>query len=397
MKRIAYLLNRFPRVTDTFITRELKSLQQMGTEVKIISVWNPQPTDIKSEFLDDRPGQVEYLLPQPVFSILRKLLAATILSPKRFAAVLRLAFVTSRPGLRGIVYQLFYLAEAMLAADRLRKLEISHVHNHFGDHTGLVTMFACKLAGAEYSISFHGPHVFFNARNEALKQKVRDAQFIRCISYFCRSQVIAFSQCPDPTALKVVHCGLDLSHYQFRPPRERLRKAFCAARLAPEKGIEYLIEALALLIDRAYDIDLRIAGDGPSRAKLDDLARRLGISDHVTFLGNVGEQEVTSELSEADIFILPSVAEGVSVSLMEAFAIGVPVVATNIAGTSELVDHRRTGLLVRPSDPQALADAVVWMMENYSFRLSAAELGRKKVTEEFDIDKQTVVLNGHLL
>ena len=98
MKRIAYLLNRFPRVTDTFITRELKSLQQMGTKVKIISVWNPQPTDIKSEFLDDRPGQVEYLLPQPVFSILRKLLAATILSPKRFAAraSARLRDITSR-------------------------------------------------------------------------------------------------------------------------------------------------------------------------------------------------------------------------------------------------------------------------------------------------------------
>jgi len=123
----------------------------------------------------------------------------------------------------------------------------------------------------------------------------------------------------------------------------------------------------------------------------------LRISNRVHFLGYLGEDEVIRELQTADLFILPSFVEGLPVSAMEAMAIGVPVIATNIAGTSELVQDGKTGLLIRPSDSQALANAVISMMENYSFRVRAAELGRKKVMDEFEIEKETAKLNEHLL
>jgi colanic acid/amylovoran biosynthesis glycosyltransferase len=82
---------------------------------------------------------------------------------------------------------------------------------------------------------------------------------------------------------------------------------------------------------------------------------------------------------------------------MEAMAVGVPVIATNVAGTSELIEDGRTGLLVRPSDPLALADAIVRMIRDYPFRLCAAQLGRQKVVDEFDVDKETAKLNRYLL
>jgi glycosyltransferase involved in cell wall biosynthesis len=391
--KIVYLLHRFPVLTDTFIRREIRGIQTTGTEVEVISVWTPNGKETTSDLLQDWSRDVRFLFPQSILSILLAVLKVMFSSPKRFVAALRLGFATSRPGLRGMIYQIFYIGEAILAANAINKSNVDHIHNHFGDHSGIVTMLASKLTNINYSISFHGPHVFFDGANAAIKEKVKHASFIRCISHFCCSQLIVLCGGTDMPALKIVHCGLDLSRYQFHAPREEIRNLFCAARLVPEKGIEFLIQALGLLINNGYLVNLRIAGDGPRRASLEDSARRLNVADRVCFLGNLSEQEVAHELSMSDLFILPSLAEGIPVSIMEAMAVGLPVIATNIAGTSELVDDRKTGLLVRPADSEAIAKAVVTVIERPEFRRKAADSARAKVGDEFDIAKECAKLN----
>ena len=393
MKKIAYLLHCFPRVTDTFISREIRSLQKAGTQVRVVSIWRPSEAETKPELLEDWRSHVTFLLPRPGLSIVWWCIALSLGSPIRFAGAVRLALATAKPGLGGFISQIFYLAEAILAARALRVLGVNHVHNHFGDHSGIVVMLASFLSGISYSISFHGPHVFLDGPHEAIKQKVERARFIRCISYFCRSQILVFAPDADLTLLKIVHCGLDLDRYEFRLPREIVSQIFCAARLAPEKGFEFLVQALAILIAKNYDLQLRIAGDGPSKGRLQDLANRLGVADRISFLGNLSEQEVARELSASDLFVLSSLAEGLPVSAMEAMAVGVPVIATNIAGTSELVDHGKSGLLVSPASPEAIADAVVTMANSYEFRSRAARLARNKVVEEFDVTKESEKLN----
>ena len=396
MKEIAYLLHRFPRITDTFIMREIRALHKMGTDIEIISVWRPNERETNSEVINEWFHQTRFLLPGPILSTAWVLCKTIICSPITFFSTARLAYATSRPGLRGFVYQNFYLAEAMLAAEVLKKNEIVHVHNHFGDHTGIITMLAAKLADITYSISFHGPHVFFDGQSERIKEKVSHARFTRCISYFCRSQVILFSNISDFSSLKVVHCGLELSRYRFRLPRKEVKTIFCASRLAPEKGFEFLVEAIRILKDKNYDLEIRLVGDGPSREGLERIARDLGISDRVHFLGHLDEAEKMHELQSSDLCVLPSLAEGLPSSATEAMAVGVPVIATNIAAISELIEHGKTGLLVRPSDPGALADAVIKMVDDYEFRRRAAQLGRTKVIEEFDVDKETARLKSYL-
>ena len=260
-----------------------------------------------------------------------------------------------------------------------------------------MTLLAAKLARIEYSITFHGWPVFFDPKYSRIKEKVQNARFTRAIGYFCRSQLMMFSETDDPSPFKIVHCGIDLDKYRFRLPRKEIKKLFCVARLAPEKGHAFLLHALKLLMDDGYQFDLVLAGDGPSRGKLENLANELGLSARVTFLGFVGENEIIQRLEDSDLFVLPSFVEGIPVCVMEALAVGVPVIATNIAGTGELIDHGRSGLLVPASDFEALADAVVKMIEDYDFRLSAAELGRKKVVDEFDVKKETEKLNRCLL
>src|SRR5664280_1586594 len=397
MKRIAYLLHRFPAITDTFIKREIRSLQIAGTSVLVISVWKPNERETTPDILSEWAEDTRFILPRPGLSIWRTVFAAALRSPRRFFLTLRLAFSTSRPGVRGLAYQFFYFLEAILAADELRKNTIDHVHNHIGDQSGTVTMLAAQLAGIGYSITFHGWPVFFDAKYSRIKEKVLGARFTRSISYFCRSQLMMFSECNDPTAFKVVHCGLNIAKYAYRPPKQQIKRLFCAARLSPEKGLAFAIEALSLLLAKGNDLELRLAGDGPSKSHLESLTTRLGLADRVQFLGFLTEDEVIGELQASDLFVLPSFVEGVPVSAIEAMAVGVPVIATNIAGTSELIEDGKTGILIRPSDSQALAEAVVRMIEDYEFRLNAAEQARRKVVEEFDIDKETAKLNQYLV
>jgi colanic acid/amylovoran biosynthesis glycosyltransferase len=393
MKKIAYLLHNFPGITDTFIKREIRSLQKAGTEVSVISVWKPNESQTTPDILAEWASETDFLLPRSSVSILGILLMSFIRRPARFLGALQVALLMSRPGLRGITYQLFYFCEAVLAAEILRKRKIDHVHNHIGDQSGTVTMLAAKLAGTEYSITFHGWPVFFDAKYSRIKEKVRAAYFIRAISYFCQSQLMMFSESDDPAPFRVIHCGLSIGKYRYRAPREQVKTLFCAARLSPEKGISFLIHALKGLVDKGYALELRLAGNGPSREQLETLANELGVAGNVKFLGFLNEDEIISELEAADLFVLPSFIEGLPVSAMEAMAIGVPVIATNIAGTSELVEDGRTGVLVRPSDAQALMDAILRMVQDYAFRLQAAARGRQKVVDEFDVDKECAKLN----
>ncbi len=396
MKRIAYLLHRFPGITDTFIKREILSLRNAGTEVLVVSVWKPSEHETTRENLSQWED-THFVLPSALFSVVKVLLLWALRSPRRLLSTIHLAFSTARPGLRGLVYQVYYFVEAVLAAEILRKNAVAHVHNHIGDQSGIVTMLAATLAGIGYSISFHGWPVFFDAKYSRIKEKVLGAQFTRSISYFCRSQLMMFAECEDLSLFKVVHCGISIAKYHFRPPRERIERIFCAARLSPEKGHVLSIQAVRILRDEGYRVELRLAGDGPSRARLKELSLELGISDQVHFLGNLAEEAIIQELQVSDLFVLSSFVEGIPVSAMEALAVGVPVIATNVAGTSELIEHGRTGLLVRPSDPRALADAIIRMIDDYSFRLRAAQLGRQKVVDEFDVDKETSRLNQDLL
>jgi colanic acid/amylovoran biosynthesis glycosyltransferase len=393
MKKIAYLLHRFPRITDTFIKREIRSLQEYGTEISVISVWKPEESETTAQILNEWSADTHFLLPMSPISTAKTLLSSLVRFPIPFFYTLGLALTTSRPGFRGLAYQLFYFVEAVLAADVIHRKGIDHVHNHIGDQSGTVTMLAANLTKIGYSITFHGWPVFFDAEGSRIKEKVLGASFTRAISYFCRSQLMMFSGCNDLARFRVIHCGLDLSKYRYRPPAERISSVFCAARLSPEKGLEFLIRAIKLLLDQGHELQLRLAGDGPEREKLERLTNELELSDRVHFLGFLDEDEIICELQDCDLFVLPSFVEGLPVSAMEAMAIGVPVIATNIAGTSELVEDGRTGLLVRPSDSQALADAIVKMIAGYDFRLGIAKLGRQKVIDEFDLAKESAKLN----
>ena len=239
-----------------------------------------------------------------------------------------------------------------------------------------------------WSFTMHGPTELFAVDRFNLARKVAHADLVVCISDFTRSQLMYLSE-PDHWAkMHVVHCGADLSRYPLEPPRQGPGfVVLSVARLAAQKGLEVLFSAVKLIADSGTDVQLVLVGDGPMRARLHRRAERLGITDRVALAGAVGQDEMADYYAGADVFCLPSFAEGVPVVLMEAMASGRPVVATRIAGVPELVEDGVSGLLVAPGNADELALALERLASSPRDRERMGPAGRRKVVEDFDSEK----------
>ena len=310
--------------------------------------------------------------------------------PRRWFGALGLAWQTCPPGARAALWQLFYFVEAGILADYLHRQGAVHLHNHFGDSSGSLTMIASEMSGIPFSITLHGPTIFFEMHWWRLDAKVARAAFIACISHFCRSQAMLFSDQAHWPKLRIVHCGVTPARYgptrQGTAPRPVFSGHVCfVGRLDAVKGVPLLLEAFAANHPRHPQARLTIAGDGPARAALEVQVRLLGLTGSVRFTGYLDETAVAALLQEADMLVLPSFAEGLPVVLMEALASHIPVIATQVAGVSELVQDGVSGFIVPPGDVETLALRLDRLLSDPELCAAMGQAGRAKVEAEFDI------------
>jgi glycosyltransferase involved in cell wall biosynthesis len=181
---------------------------------------------------------------------------------------------------------------------------------------------------------------------------------------------------------------VDPARYDFAATRSEVKKLLYTGRLAGEKGIPVLFESLRMLQSEEYDFELTLVGDGPDRQALKEMARQMGIADRVVFAGFASQEGVRDHLRQSDIFILPSFAEGVPVSLMEAMACGVPVIATYVGGVVELVQDGATGQVVYAGDPNSLKQAIVRYLDDAALCERVSRMGRERVVADFNLDRE---------
>ncbi len=418
--RIAYLTGEYPRVTDTFIQREVAALRQHGaadgTTVHTFSVRSPQSTASLSNDQKAERDRTSYLLPAKPWELLLAHAQLLLAQPKSYFQALALAWKTRQLGVRGTLYQLIYFLEAGILAHRLHQQEISHLHNHFGDSSCTVAMLASALGRFSYSFTLHGPGIFFEPHRWRLDEKISRAKFVSCISYFCRSQTMIFAPLAAWPNLHIIHCGVDPQQFVAESEDSKNESSGLPAgglaiessgksvdsvdqsanghllfvgRLAAAKGLPILLQSLAALKLTFPNIQLTVVGDGPDRAELESQAQDLGLTQQVSFVGYQSQASVRRYLQAADVFVMSSFAEGVPVVLMEAMMSGVPVVATQIAGVSELVEEGVNGFLVPPSDAQALSDRIQKLLADSDLRQRLGAQGRLKVSREFNIFHET--------
>lgn len=384
--RIAMLTNAYPKVSHSFIRSEVLALERMGFAVERITV--RRAAEPLVDMLDRREQTRTTILLDGAWGRLAvTVLRRAIVSPRRFATAL-FAAVTSAIGAAGLLRNLAYLAEACRLATMLERKGIRHVHVHFGTNPAMVARLASKLAPITYSLTIHGPEEFDAPQALRLSEKIADAAFVAAVSDYGRAQLLRWADSRFWSRITVVRCGAD-EHFLKRPVPQsvdglRSRRFLCVARLSAQKGIPLLIEAVDLLRDLNFEV--RIIGDGELRDAIEAQIAARNLASHIRLLGWQDRETIANELISARAFVLPSLAEGLPVVLMEALALRRPVIATAIAGIPELVDHE-TGWLIPAGSPEALASAMrAALSSSTDILASMGTLGRERVLKDHNTE-----------
>lgn len=382
--RIAYMTGEYPRATDTFIQREVAALRQRGVHVETFSVRKPSQRETTPEQQAEAQRTI-YLLPAGLLHLLKVHASSFARAPRRYLSTVKLMWRIHPGGVKALLKNIAYFAEAALLARHVRDLQLVHLHNHFSNSSCSVAMLAAEMGGFSFSFTMHGPNEFFEPHYWRLDEKIRRAKFVCCISHFARSQGMIFGPRDKWDRMHIVHCGVDPAAFEPAVHDGQGQNILFVGRLANVKGVPVLIDVIKLLKDRKIPASLTVAGDGPDRAELEAQVKSHGIAEQVRFVGYQTQAQVRELLKSTHVFAMASFAEGVPVVLMEAMAGGVPVVAPRIAGIAELVEDGANGYLVSPGDPEDLADKIARLLSDGGLRARFGQAGRAKVERDFNI------------
>jgi colanic acid/amylovoran biosynthesis glycosyltransferase len=379
---VAYLINQYPKVSHSFIRREILGLENHGVTVKRFAL-----RDCQSELVDPLDlaelEKTHILLKENKFSFALACLKTILARPKAFLAALKLTLKVGWKSERGLLRNLVYLAEACVLLQRLLPTEVQHVHAHFGTNSTTVAMLCAALGGPAYSFTVHGPEEFDKVEAIALPEKIRRAKFVVAISSFGKSQLYRWSSQEDWAKIHVIRCGVDqqfLSSAHLPIPESP--QLICVGRLSEQKGHLLLLAAARLLAQEGQVFKLLLVGDGELRSQVETLIDAYGLRSHIEITGWASSETIKKYLLSSRAFVLPSFAEGLPVVIMEALALGRPVISTYIAGIPELVESGVCGWLVPSGDVQALADAMRKALSATAADLETmGKIGRKRVAK----------------
>ncbi len=388
---LGVLVKVYPKLSETFILEEILGLERLGQRLRLYSL--APATDTVSHPAVARVRAPLVCVPTGVRGKLGEfahrhgqLLAA---APLRYLGALAAALRRGRPGLHDFV-------RAGWLAGQMRNDGVEHLHTHFISTPADVAALAGQLLRVPFSISAHAKDIYL-AQPGDLRRKLQAAAFTVTCTEFNRQTLAAIA--PGAHVHRMYH-GVD--HALFHP-RQRLAAGavpliLSVGRLREKKGQDTLIDACALLRDRGQAFVCEVVGYGEEQAALQARIVGLGLADRVCLVGKLAREQVMARYARAAVYVQPSrVAadgdrDGIPNVLLEAMAMGVPVVSTRVSGIPELVGHRQNGLLVAPDEPRELADAIAELFEHPMLCTELGREARQTVTQTFDNDRNLLLL-----
>lgn len=377
--KIAYLTTKYPSVSHTFIRRELREIERRGHSVLRLAIRRSDA--ILADPLDREEAlKTTHCLSLPATHHFSCLLRVMLTRPVRFIKTLRTTIQMGRLSNRGIFRHLAYIVEACSIFYILSSQEIQHVHVHFGTNATAVARLIRQLGGPSYSFTVHGPDEFDAAIGFDLRGKISDAAFVVAITDYCAAQLRRWCEPISWSKIHVVGCTVGDEFFNDLKPIDPNAHTFvCVGRLAPQKGQLILLDAMEKLRTAGIDGQIVFVGDGELRSLLEERIRDLNLENCVRITGYVSEAEVRKYIAESRALILPSFAEGLPMVIMEAFAVGRPVISTYIAGIPELVRDGVNGWLVPAGNVEKLVEAISDSLATDAERLSEmASNGREE-------------------
>jgi glycosyltransferase involved in cell wall biosynthesis len=384
--KVCYIVNQYPKVSHSFIRREILALESQGAQVLRVAMrgWKDSLVDAQDQAERER---TRYVLAGGPVRLGMAIVLTVLRRPLRFVRAFAQALAMTRHSERALWYHLVYVAESCVVARWLVAAGAQHIHAHFGTNPAEVALLVSTLTGVPFSFTVHGPEEFDRPLAIGLPAKIQRATRVVAISSYGRSQLYRWATLAEWDKIRVVHCGVDPDFFAIQDERTPLSNTLvCIGRLCEQKGQLILLQALRRVIDRGVPCRVVLAGDGEMRTQIEDTIRSLCLHDHVRITGWIDNAQVRAELLQARALVLPSFAEGLPVVIMEALALGRPAISTFVAGIPELVLPGENGWLVPAGDTDALADAMCNCLNTGSEEiLSMGRRGRERALARHDI------------
>ncbi len=356
--KIAYLVNQYPKVSHSFIRREIAALEACGVQVARFSI-----RSCASELVDPADKleleKTRIVLGVGILGLLLITLGVALTRPVRWLRALWLALKFGWGSDRGFLRHLAYLAEACVLLRWFWESEVTHVHAHFGTNPTTVAMLCHSIGGPPYSFTIHGPDEFDRPESIALTEKINRSAFVVAISSFSKSQLYRWCDHTQWEKIHVIRCGVD-NHFLSQPTTliSEHPNFVCVGRLCEQKGQLLLLQAVKKLATEGLRCNLTLVGDGPLRPQIEALIKHYELEEQVKITGWASGDQVQKYIIKSRSLVLPSFAEGLPVVIMEALALERPVISTYVAGIPELVKPGVNGWLVPAGSVEALTAAM---------------------------------------
>ena len=390
-------MSRFPHLPETFILREMIELERQGWRIALYPLIR-QPQAVVHQETEAWLQRVQH---RSFFStaVLKANLRTLGQNPQQYFKLLSQIVRENRPAPDFLLRALVLFPKAVHMAREMMAEGIEHIHAHYASHPALVAWIIHRLTGISYSVTVHAHDIF--VRTVMLPTKLGEARFVAAISEYNRNYLADLIGDFMVEKTHIVHCGImpDTHQPAMKPKTEERFEIITIGSLQGYKGQIYLITACRLLKERGVPFRCRIIGEGEERPILERSIAEAGLRDQVELLGAKPQSEVAQLLPTADCYVQPSIIissgkmEGIPVSIMEAFACGLPVVASHLSGIPELVRPGETGYLVPPENPPALAEALTRVYDNPEEAAQLAHNGRSLVLAEFELTKNVQKLS----
>ncbi len=395
-KSLTYLLLTFPKLTTTFVDREIFALRERGFFVRIVAL-HPSPGPI-SEYQQALKDETHYLYPAERGAVLKAHLHYAFSKPWRYFSTLAHLLTRQHPTLLSHRRTLMHFVEGIYCTYVLRKNPGDHLHAHFLNQSSTIALIVSRMLDIPYSVTVHASGEFY-ATPMMVRDKLSSAKFIATCTSYNRDHLTEMGK--DLFAQKVIinYHGLDLTHYQRHQEKPAdVPVIVGVGQLMERKGFINLVKACALLRERGVDFKCRIIGEGPERKEMEAEIRQLGLTGCVELTGLLRQEDVIQTYEQANIFALPAVLaesgdrDGIPNVILEAMAMELPVVSTWHSGIPEVIEDGKNGLLVPPGDPSALADALAELLTHREAAQQMGCEGRRTVVDRFDPQKNIQVL-----
>lgn len=393
--KIGYLISQYPAVSHTFIQREILALRGKGVTIYTASINESNISEEQLSPIDiEECNQTHYVKKQGILRAMVEVLKNSVIRPISLFQGVVFAIKLAKFDLRKLFYHFCYLGEACLLVKWMKDKDIKHLHVHFANPASTVALILTRIFPCSYSITIHGPDEFYDVTLNNLKEKVQYADFIFCISFYARSQILRLLDPNQWGKIDVIPLGVDPDVYAPKPFHEHPQpfEILCVGRMTATKGQEILIQAVQELLKLGKRIHVCFVGDGSEKPHLENKVAQMDLQGIITFKGALNPEQTRDVYRRADIFALLSFAEGVPVVLMEAMSMGIPCIATTINGIPELIKNEINGLLVAPSNVEETVTAILRLIEDNSLRFKLGKAGRQIILESYDLDANVNLL-----